>query len=63
VLDRGGMRCTWLQGRENIAKRNLIQVAGFNLGVLMRALTGCGSSKELIDLAKKAKLFVFKRTS
>jgi hypothetical protein len=31
---RGGMRRAWLRGRENIHKRYLIHVAGFNLGVL-----------------------------
>jgi hypothetical protein len=37
ILDRGGMRRAWLRGRENLHKRYLIHVAGFNLGVLMRA--------------------------
>ena len=37
VLDRGGMRRTWLRGRENVHKRYLIHVAGYNLGILMRA--------------------------
>ena len=37
ILDRGGMRRAWLRGRENIHKRYLIHVAGFNLGVLMHA--------------------------
>jgi transposase len=46
VLDRGGMRRTWLRGRENIHKRYLIHVAGYNLGILMRALFGCGTPKE-----------------
>ena len=32
VLDRGGMRRVWLRGRENVHKRYLIHVAGFNLG-------------------------------
>ena len=40
ILDRGGMRRAWLRGRENIHKRYLFHVAGFNLGVLMRALHG-----------------------
>ena len=35
ILDRGGMRRAWLRGRENIHKRYLIHVAGFNLGVLI----------------------------
>ena len=57
VLDRGGMRRAWLRGRENIAKRYLIHVAGFNLGVLMRALIGRGTPRELAA-AKNAILFV-----
>ena len=44
VLDRGGVRA-WLRGRENIHKRCLIHVAGFNLGVLMRALHGSGDAE------------------
>ncbi|HYA73114.1 MAG TPA: transposase [Roseiarcus sp.] len=58
VLDRGGMRRAWLRGRENIAKRYLIHVAGFNLGVLMRALTGRGTPKELVEAAKNVLFFV-----
>ena len=46
VLDRGGMRRTWLRGRENIHKRYLIHVAGHNLGLLMRLLIGAGTPKE-----------------
>jgi transposase len=46
VLDRGGMRRAWLRGRENVHKRYLIHVAGFNLGILMRALFGAGTPKE-----------------
>jgi len=40
VFERGGMRRTWLRGRENVRKRYLVHVAGYNLGVLMRALFG-----------------------
>ena len=57
VLDRGGMRRTWLRGRENIHKRYLIHVAGFNLGILMRALFGCGTPREAAS-ARSALLFV-----
>lgn len=49
VLDRGGMRRVWLRGRQNIHKRYLIHVAGFNLGVLMRALRGQGTPREAAD--------------
>ena len=31
ILDRGGMRRTWLRGRENIHKRYLIHVAGYTI--------------------------------
>src|ERR671913_834707 len=31
ILDRGGMRRAWLRGRENLHKRYLIHVAGYNL--------------------------------
>jgi transposase len=57
VLDRGGMRRTWLRGRENVHKRYLIHVAGFNLGILMRALFGCGTPREAAS-ASSAFLFV-----
>ena len=36
VLDRGGMRRAWLRGRENLHKRYLVHVAGYNLGLIMR---------------------------
>jgi transposase len=57
VLDRGGMRRVWLRGRENVHKRYLVHVAGFNLGVLMRALFGCGTPREAAG-ASQAVLFV-----
>ena len=46
ILDRGGMRRTWLRGRENVHKRYLTHVAGHNLGLLMRLLVGAGTPKE-----------------
>jgi len=49
VLDRGGMRKTWLRGRENVAKRYLLHVAGFNLGLLMRHVIGFGTPKGVAD--------------
>jgi transposase len=44
-LDRGGMRRTHLRASENIEKRYIIHVAGFNLGLLMRAIFGSGTPK------------------
>src|SRR5271157_6468452 len=58
VLDRGGMRRAWLRGRENVHKRYLIHVAGFNLGILMRALVGRGTPREAAS-AKDALLFAY----
>jgi transposase len=57
VLDRGGMRRTWLRGRENVHKRYLIHVAGYNLGILMRALFGRGTPREAAS-ANRALLLV-----
>ena len=45
-LDRGGMRRTWLRGRENVHKRYLVHVAGHNLGILMRLLIGAGTPRQ-----------------
>ena len=39
-LEAGGMRRTHLRRHENILKRLLTHVAGFNLGILMRNLIG-----------------------
>jgi len=50
TLDRaGGMRRVWLRGRENIQKRYLLHVAGFNLGLLMRVKTGHGTPRGWAD--------------
>src|ERR1700681_374507 len=57
VLERGGMRRTWLRGRENVHKRYLVHVAGYNLGILMRALFGAGTPKEVAAI-RNAFLFV-----
>jgi transposase len=50
ILDRGGMRRAWLRGRENLHKRYLIHVAGYNLGLIMRLLTGAGTPREFLAL-------------
>jgi hypothetical protein len=50
VLDRGGMGRTWLGGRDNVAKRYLIQVAAHNLGLLMRALFGAGTPRAAAEV-------------
>jgi hypothetical protein len=52
ILRRGGMRRAWLRGRENLHKRYLVHVAGFNLSVLMRTLFVCGTPREAAALSK-----------
>jgi transposase len=47
TLARGGLRRTHLRGRENVQKRYLVHVAGYNLGLVMRLLLGAGTPKEL----------------
>ncbi len=47
-LDRGGMRRTWLRGRENVHKRYLLHVAGHNLSLLMRQLIGAGTPRQAV---------------
>jgi transposase len=54
VLDDGGMRRTHLRGRENIAKRYLVHTAAFNLGLIMRKLTGFGTPKGWADALRGA---------
>jgi transposase len=51
VLDRGGMRRAWLRGRENLRKRYLVHVAGYNLGLIMRLLIGAGTPREFLARA------------
>src|SRR5207244_4071034 len=46
TLDRGGMRRAWLRGRENLHKRYLIHVAGYNLGLTMRLRTGARNPRD-----------------
>jgi transposase len=47
TLERGALRRTHLRGRENVQKRYLVHVAGFNLGLMMRLMLGAGTPKEL----------------
>jgi transposase len=47
VCETGGARRTWLRGLTNVTKRYLVQVAGHNLGLLMRKLFGVGKPRML----------------
>ena len=46
ALDRRGMRRAWLRGRDNLQKRYLIHICGYNLGLIMRLLTGSGTPRQ-----------------
>jgi hypothetical protein len=62
ILDRRGMQRAWLRGCENVHKRYLIHVAGFNLGILMRAVHGQGTPREAAE-ARAALIFVLQTDS
>jgi transposase len=47
AYETGGMRRVHLRGRENILKRLLVHVGGFNLGLVMRGLVGKGTPRGL----------------
>ena len=48
-LERGGMRRVHLRGLANVEKRSIIHIAGFNLGILLRALFGFGTPRGWAD--------------
>jgi transposase len=52
--ETGGMRRTHLRGRENILKRQLIHVCGFNLSLIFRLLLGAGTPRELKNRGRDA---------
>jgi transposase len=47
LCETGGMRRVHFRGHDNIRKRLLIHVGGFNLGLLMRQLMGVGTPRAL----------------
>ena len=49
--ETGGMRRVHLRGCENILKRLLVHVAGFNLSLVLRLMIGKGTPRGLQDLA------------
>jgi transposase len=49
--DTGGMRRVHLRGHQNILKRVLVHVAGFNLGLVLRQILGAGTPRGLKRLA------------
>ena len=49
--ETGRMRRVHLRGRENILKRLLIHVSGYNLSLVLRLLLGKGTPRGLRELA------------
>ena len=47
LYETGGMRRVHVRGHDNVLKRLLIQVSGFNLGLLMRQQLGVGTPRGL----------------
>jgi transposase len=47
VCETGGARRSWLRGLVDVSKRYLLQVAGHNLGLIMRQLFGVGTPRAL----------------
>ena len=56
--DTGGMRRTHLRKHNNILKRQLIHIAGFNLSLIFRRLLGAGTPREWNNLAGMLFLFL-----
>ncbi len=62
MYETGGMRRLHLRGRANIRKRLLVHACGFNLGVLMRSVTGIGTPRTLQGQGRQSagnQVFVF----
>lgn len=49
AYETGGMRRVHLRGSENIGKRVLIHIGAFNLGLVMRKMTGAGTPRRAQD--------------
>ena len=56
AYETGGMRRVYLRGRENVLKRVLIHLGGFNLSLVMRQLLGKGTPRGLQGLSADALL-------
>jgi transposase len=58
MYETGGMRRTHLRHQDNIAKRLLIHAGAFNLGLVMRKLSGCGTPRGLQGRLNQLPLFL-----
>ena len=60
LFETGGIRRLFLRDRQNILKRLLVHVCGFNLGLLMRKLVGNGTPRGMRSVCLLI-LFLFRR--
>lgn len=56
AYETGGMRRVYLRGGENVLKRVLVHVGGFNLSLIMRQVFGKGTPRGLQGLAAESLL-------
>jgi transposase len=57
--ETGGMRRLYLRGSGNALKRVLVQVAAFNLGLLLRKLSGWGKPRQAQGRSKQVQALLF----
>ena len=55
ICETGGHRRVRLRGRANANKRYQIQVAGYNLGLMMRSICGFGTPRGLSEAVRREK--------
>jgi transposase len=51
--ETGGLRRVHVRGRDNVAKRVVLQAAAFNLALILRSLTKAGTPRGLADMRTK----------
>ena len=56
AYETGGMRCVHLRGRDNVLRRVLIHLGGFNLSLVMRQGLGKGTPRGLQGLSAESLL-------
>ena len=61
AYETGGMRRLHLRGQDNVLKRVLIHLGGFNLSLMMRQLLGKGTPRGLQDLSAERLLMLLRR--
>jgi transposase len=58
--EAGAMRRLHVRGRDNVAKRVLLQAAAFNLALILRSIAKAGTPKGLADLKRKIVLALWR---